>query len=182
MRSEFPGILPDADGQGHESQSAGARGLKKLDVNYSTNRSGLELAISIKTMNFTDGTSKRFTKNTKRVDGELRAEAQDCHSRQPYAVLAGFFFVPWASADDGTRSSLKHNVNVFAQRGGRTDKTSDHSLFEFMFIGLYRDDGYVRFFPATHDAPERGVPDTLMTFSETLSQIKKLHGERNRRR
>ncbi|MFN9810098.1 MAG: hypothetical protein ACK6CU_10755 [Deltaproteobacteria bacterium] len=183
LRGDFPDIAPDEDGGGHESLSAGAEGVKKLDVNYSTKRSGLELAVSIKTMNFRDEETRRYTKNTKRIDGELRAEAQDCHKRFPYAVLAACFFLPVEAANDGKgRSSLKHNADVFARRAGRKSKDDDPSLFEFVFIGLYRDDGTVRLFPATPEVPPRGVPEKTMTFTEVLAEIRRLHAERNRRR
>jgi len=183
LRVDFPDIAPDEHGGGHESLSAGAEGLKKLDVNYSTKRSGLELAVSIKTMNFRDEETRRYTKNTKRIDGELRAEAQDCHKRFPYAVLAACFFLPVEAAHDGKgTSSLKHNADVLSRRSGRKTKDEDPSLFEFVFIGLYRDDGAVRFFPATTDVPPRGIPEQTMTFTDVLTEIRKLHAERNRRR
>jgi len=41
-------------------------------------------------MNFRDGTSRRYTKNSRRIDNELRNEASDIHDRQPYAVLTAF--------------------------------------------------------------------------------------------
>jgi hypothetical protein len=85
LRSAFPNILPDADGKGQESQARTSKGYKRLDVNYSTPELGLGLGVSIKTINFTDGRSKRYTKNYTRADGELRAEASDYHERQPYA-------------------------------------------------------------------------------------------------
>jgi hypothetical protein len=77
LRPKLKGILPDEKGEKHESESASASGLKKLDVNYSNTRMGLGLAVSIKTVNFKDEKTGRFTKNIRRLDGELRAEAQD---------------------------------------------------------------------------------------------------------
>lgn len=182
LRGDLRDISPDAEGRGHESLSAGARGLKKLDVNYSTPRSGLELAVSIKTINFKDEVTGRYTKNTKRVDGELRAEAQDCHTRQPFAVLAAYLFLPEDAANDGKQgpSSLKHNVQVLARRAGRQATGDDPSLFELVFVGLYRDDGHVVFFPADDEVPDDGAPSVVFTFSETLEQVRQLHAARNR--
>lgn len=94
LRPKFRGVLPDETGGKHESRSGSASGLKKLDVNYSNPQIGLGLAVSIKTLNFKDQVTGRFTKNIRRLDGELRAEAQDCHVRQPYSVLAGLIFFP----------------------------------------------------------------------------------------
>ncbi|QDV05613.1 hypothetical protein Poly30_11110 [Planctomycetes bacterium Poly30] len=183
LRPEFAGISPDAEGRGHESKSAGASGKKKIDVNYSTTTSGLELAVSIKTINFRDEKSGRYTKNTKRVDGELRAEAQDCHKRQPYAVLAAYVFLPVDAASDGKSgpSSLKHSAEVFGARGGRDTTKNSSSLFELVYIGLYDDQGNVDFFVADKQVPDRGVPSEIMTFPETLEQVRNLHRARNSR-
>src|SRR5262245_27500507 len=79
------------------AQNRGARtakGFKKLDVNYSTPELGLALGVSIKTINYRDPETKRYTKNYSRVDNELRAEAMDYHQRQPFAVLVGLLFLP----------------------------------------------------------------------------------------
>jgi hypothetical protein len=111
LRPSFRGILPDETGAKHESRSGSASGLKKLDVNYSNPQIGLGLGVSVKTLNFRDEKTKRFTKNIKRLDGELRAEAQDYHTRQPYAVLTALVFMPEESAyDSKSRSSLRLSV------------------------------------------------------------------------
>jgi hypothetical protein len=44
LREDFAGITPDADGTRQECPARGARGLKKLDVNYSTPSWALGLA------------------------------------------------------------------------------------------------------------------------------------------
>ena len=73
LRQQFPGILPTPTGAGQESNARTAKGVKKLDVNYSTIELGLGLGVSIKTINFRDAGTKRYTKNYTRADGELRA-------------------------------------------------------------------------------------------------------------
>jgi hypothetical protein len=97
-----------------------ASGLKKIDVNYSSSRSGLELAISVKTINFKDEGTGRYTKNTKRVDGELRAEAEDVHKRQPYAVVVAYLFLPVDAATDGCGSHADHAATLTDLRRGRS--------------------------------------------------------------
>lgn len=92
LRPHFEGILPDSSGKGQESKARSAKGYKKLDVNYSTPELGLGLGVSIKTINFVDPKSKRYTKNYTRVDAELRAEATDYHDRQPYSVMVAVIF------------------------------------------------------------------------------------------
>jgi hypothetical protein len=77
LRPRFQGILPDAQERGQESRARSAKGFKKLDVNYSTLELGLALGVSIKTINFKDPRTNRYTKNYTRVDAELRAEASD---------------------------------------------------------------------------------------------------------
>ena len=56
---------------------------------------------SIKTIGFRDRGTGRYTKNYTARDNELRAEAEDYHLRQPYAVLAGLLFLPADAANDG---------------------------------------------------------------------------------
>lgn len=180
LRTTLKGILPDEDGRGHETKSAGAAGMKKLDVNYSSTRSGLELAVSIKTINFKDGSTNRYTKNVKRVDGELRAEAEDCHKRQPFSVLVAYVFLPADSARDGTgASSCKHAANVLETRSGRQSRNDENSLFEEAFLGLYESDGAARFY-RPKDFPTTGTPKQSLTFSETLELVKKAHLARNK--
>ncbi|MBL8922193.1 MAG: hypothetical protein JNJ54_25310 [Myxococcaceae bacterium] len=179
LRREFPGIQPDASGSGHESFSKGAGGVKKLDVNYSTKKSGLELAVSVKTINFADDATGRYTKNVKRVDGELRAEAQDCHKRQPYAVIAAYLFMPIESAKDGAngKSSAKHAAEVLAARSHRKDSSGPHEKVELSFIGLYEDQGTVRFcFP--DDVPLNGTPTRAIGFGRTLELLRKEYQQR----
>ena len=89
LRTDFPGITPDAEGRRQEAPARTSKGMKKLDVNYSTSELGLGLGVSIKTINFSDKGGSRYTKNFTRADNELRAEAKDYHERQPYSVLVG---------------------------------------------------------------------------------------------
>ena len=106
LRPSFKGILPDETGQGQESRARTSKGFKKLDVNYSTPQLGLALGISIKTINFADAKTKRFTKNYTRNENELRAEAMDYHKRQPWAVLVAVIFLPVTSCDDASHCLL----------------------------------------------------------------------------
>lgn len=185
LRPKFPGILPDEHGRGQESRSSAAGGLKKLDVNYSTTSMGLGLAVSLKTINFRDGMSERYTKNIKRIDGEMRAEAQDCHTRQPFAVLVGIILLPTEACDDGVdESSLFHAWSVFSRRGGRESTEDERALFERIYIGLYESTGAsagsVDFFDVNKaEAPKRGLPPSLLTFTDLLEQTKTAFVSRN---
>jgi hypothetical protein len=63
LRPYFDGIIPDAAGRSQESKARTSKGYKKLDVNYSTAELRLGLGVSVKTLNFVDETSQRYTKN-----------------------------------------------------------------------------------------------------------------------
>lgn len=124
--------------EGGELEVGSAKGRQRVDVVYRT-RLGLGLGISVKTYNFVDRESKRFTKNAQRVDKELRSEAADVHRYQPMAVLAGLVLLPCAARDDGRRgvSSLEHVLRVCSGRAGRTRDGDEHELFEVLFVGTY---------------------------------------------
>lgn len=187
----FEGVLPDERG-GFESRSRSARGLKKLDVNYSTPEMGLGLGLSIKTISAPDPETKRFTKNYSRNDNELRAEAMDYHRRQPYAVLAGFLFMPTASCEDAGRgkdedtgvSSFGAAVRYFSLRTPRPDPEDEPDLFEAFYVCVYDEDGETLCWPAHHThlrPPKSGVPSPpgAMSLNDALADAVKLYDERN---
>jgi hypothetical protein len=187
LRPSFPGILPDIRGGGQESRARTGKGLKKLDVNYSTVELGLGLGVSIKTINFPDSRTKRYTKNYTRVDNELRAEASDYHERQPYAVLCAIIFIPLDACDDGSRqfpSSFGQAVQIFRYRAGREKPVDDRTLFERVLVGLYdasdADFGRVRFFDVMDDPPRRGRPHAPKSFLEGIAAIVDSYDRRNK--
>jgi len=189
LGGSFPGILPDADGKGQESRVRSSKGYKRLDVNYSTIELGLGLGVSIKTINFRDASTKRYTKNYTRADAELRAEAADYHERQPYAVMVALIFLPIDSCDDGEAksnapSSFGQAVQIFRFRGGREKPTDATLLFERVFIGLYHHEveqyGLVQFFDVRRPPPKRGRPKTLMTMAAVVEEIVRAYDDRNR--
>lgn len=140
LRSRMPEVLPDSDGRYHESRSAAAGKPKKLDVNYSTPEFGLGLGVSVKTINFRDRASRRYTKNQTRVDNELRAEAMDYHLRQPYAVLGALVLLPFDSVNDGSKaapSSYGSVIQTLRRRTGRATPADSPERFELLFVGLY---------------------------------------------
>ncbi|MCG6206455.1 hypothetical protein LPW26_17545 [Rhodopseudomonas sp. HC1] len=187
LRPRFRGILPDETGAKHESRSASASGMKKLDVNYSNAQIGLGLGVSVKTLNFRDEGTGRFTKNVKRLDGELRAEAQDYHQRQPYAVLAALVFMPGEAARDSqSRSSLRHAWEVFERRTGRRSTNDDPSRFERMWLCVYETTpeafGSCRCFNVENEFPSTGIPDVATTLSNVLLEIEAEFNARNKSR
>lgn len=185
LRPTFPGILPNPDGSAQESRARTSKGFAKLDVNYSTPELGLGLGVSIKTLNFRDGGSNRYTKNYTRVDKELRAEAADYHERQPYAVMVALFFLPADSCSDArmSESSFGAAVKTFRLRARRREPTDAPELFERVFIGLYETDpdklGEVGFFDVEDRPPKAGRPAKLLTFSEMIAAIVSTYDARN---
>jgi hypothetical protein len=186
LRPRFPGIMPDEHGKSHESMALAAKGKKKLDINYSTPALGLGLGVSVKTLNFRDPKTNRYTKNYTRIDNELRAEAMDYHIRQPYAVLVGVLFLPADSADDGdgAPSSFGSAVQIFRRRSGRGGPKDPEELFEKFFIGLYEhegdDRGDVRFFDVAQKPPRLGRPrQGLATFEEFVERVELAFRVRN---
>jgi hypothetical protein len=187
LRALFDGILPNAEGIGQESRARTGKGLKKLDVNYSTVDSGLGLGVSIKTINFRDAKSRRYTKNYTRVDNELRAESADYHERQPYAVLCAVVFLPLDACDDGsgrTPSSFGQAIQIFRHRAGREKPVDDPTLFERILVGLYDTEavsfGRVAYFDVMDTPPRIGQPRTMKTFSEAIESIVDAHDGRNK--
>ncbi len=185
LRKDFDGILPDAAGGKQESPARSARGFKKLDVNYSKSEIGLGLGVSIKTINFPDARTKRYTKNYSRVDNELRAEAHDYHERQPFAVLVALIFMPVNACDDGGSdpSSFGAAVQYFRLRGGRVAPKNSEMKFEGVFLGLYDTDdgafGNVVFFDVRDRPPKSGRPKKTLSFTEVVERIVEIYDARN---
>jgi len=185
LRGAFPGILPDEHGIGQESRARTAKGFKKLDVNYSTTELGLGLGVSIKTVNFRDKKSGRYTKNFTRADGELRAEASDYHERQPWAVMVALVFMPIDACDDGTKthSSFGQAVQIYRLRGNRTKPNDPPLFFEGVFIGLYdtapETFGDVVFFDVVDAPPRNGRPRSALTLGQLIERIVAIYDARN---
>lgn len=190
LRAEFPGIMPDESGRKQEAPARTAKGFKRLDVNYSTPQLGLALGVSIKTINFADARSRRFTKNYSRVDAELRAEATDYHQRQPYAVLVGVLFLPTSSCDDallgsdqeaGT-SSFGAAGRYFRSRAGRITPHDDVDLFERFFLCAYDEStGHATFFDVMNPPPRnrRLRPEESLDLAGVIHEIVRTYNERN---
>jgi hypothetical protein len=193
LRPSFPGIIPTETGEQHESPARTSKGLKKLDVNYSTPQLGLALGVSLKSINFRDQATRRYTKNYSRNDNELRAEATDYHQRQPYAVLAAVLFLPFDSCNDagaGTReeagiSSFGAAVRFFRPRAGRRTPRDDHDLFERFFIALYEpagpNAGRTVFFDVEQRPPRNRPPreEEVFTFEQVVAEITRTYDVRN---
>jgi hypothetical protein len=190
LRGSFDGIMPTETGEQHESPARTSKGMKKLDVNYSTPQLGLALGVSLKSINFRDQATERYTKNYSRNDNELRAEATDYHQRQPYAILAGILFLPFDSCDDGNKSedgisTFGAAVRFFHTRSGRVKPQDDIELFESFFVALYEPAGEnmgdAVFFDVQRRPPRnrRPRPDEVFTFEQAVAEITLTYDLRN---
>lgn len=198
LRARFPKITPDSEGGSQESPVGADSGKKRLDVKVWDDQLGLVLNVSIKTYSFADWkakqkTASRYTKNMKRNDFELRAEADVVHRRQPYAVLIALMFMPIASARDGDpkaksktdKSSFAHAVLTLRTRTGRLEPEHRFDKFERVFIGLYEPDGNdrgaTRFFDVSKAPPRHGPPreETTLSLSELVDVIYEVVTDRN---
>lgn len=188
LRKDFIGVTPDPDGKRQEAPARTSKGFKKLDVNYSTPELGLGLGVSIKTLNFRDSRSKRYTKNYTRIDNELRAEANDYHQRQPYSVLIAVVFLPADCCEDGLKghpSSFGQAVRIFRNRSNRHTAQDPSELFEKIFLGAYIPDGAQEgetwYFDVATAPPMQGIPveSDRLTFDQLIALIRATYDERN---
>ncbi|HEX8436266.1 hypothetical protein [Archangium sp.] len=188
LRPDFRGITPDPRGKRQEQPARTAKGVKKLDVNYSTPELGLGLGVSIKTVTHPDKASNRFTKNLTRIDNELRAEAMDYHVRQPYAVLVSVLFLPMDAAMEletqkDSPSSFAAAVRSMRFRAGRVLPIGEPELFEAAFVALYEPGGptkgAVRFFDVRNAPPRRGMPNNTLTLAQFVEQVRFVYDARN---
>lgn len=178
LRPKYPKarVTPRRDGTGQEFSIGGKIDRKKTDVGVWDDSAGLVTGVSIKTYTFRDATPARngreakigrYVKNVKRNDMELQAEADVLHRRQPFAVLTALFFMNLDACWDGVsgQSSFAHAVFTLRKRAGRSRPDGRFDLFERVFVGLFDDDGTVRFFDV-RQAPRLNQPPPS---SETIS-------------
>lgn len=150
-------------------------GKKSLDVGCLDKNNYLALDISIKTFNFRDGGTGRYTHNFTGRFYELLGEGLDLRLSYEEAVLAALIFLPIDSCNDGTAraaSSFGNAVKQFNKIAARGND-DDHALsFEHVFIGLYDPTG-VSFFDARTPPPFNGEPpaSVMMSTEQMLERL-----------
>jgi hypothetical protein len=177
LNASFPGI------RSGEIPSMSFRGLKRIDVVYSTPEAGLSLGISFKSVH--KGEKKNgdadFTHNMKRNDEELRVEATGHHIRQPYAVMVAFIFLPLEACADGETSSFAQWVEYLWPLKGREEPEDAPDLFELVYIGVYaRDGSALGLYEVGGDVPcpRTGTPK-FVSLDDFVSKLKAMHARRN---
>jgi hypothetical protein len=193
LRRHFIGILPDERGGKQESRARTSGGPKKLGVNYSTPELGLALGVSVKTINYRDAKTKRYTKDFSRTDDELWAEATNYHQRHPYAILIAVLFLPIDACDDAQEgrgeerdiSSFGAAASYFRHRANRETPRDNIDLFERFFIGLcepYGEEwGKTFFFDVMKPPPRSRRPraNEVLTIDQMVAEIKDTYDSRN---
>lgn len=163
--------------EGSEKRIAGGLGDKKVDVTYSTDRAGLILAISIKTISFPDLKTGNYQKNLQNRKGDLIFEVTTLHKRFPYAVVGGMFFLYQDAKRDNVGrariSTFDRTHQVFKIFNRRLGHRNEESKFEYLTIGLYRSN------PARYRLYEAGNPDKAVSFESFLDELLRLVAERN---
>ena len=173
------------------------RGIKQLDVNFSTPSSGLVLGLSLKSVHIREPKPpQRYTHNMKRNEEELRIEASGYHKRQPYAVMIGVLFVPFDSCTDGKRqnpSSFGSWVRHLRPYTGRSGPHGEADRFERIFVALYEPDGSALMFFDVATAPPKNAkprldegrrdsherPRGLLSYSQFLDEMYEEYLRRN---
>lgn len=139
LKAARPAGQDEIGGSGAERRMSGGLGAKKVDVTWATETDGLLLAISVKTINFKDGSTDNYQKNLTNRRSDMLMEAMTLHRRFPYAVLAGFFFLDSGAATDGTdrRKSTFENAHARLQLfTNRSDPAGREEQFERFYILL----------------------------------------------
>lgn len=169
----------DAPGpSGSERRMAGGIGAKKVDVSWSTDTSGLILALSVKSINFPDARTANFQKNLTNRRGDMLYEAVTLHRRFPFAAIAGFLFLDERAGSDGstkrnsTLANAHQRLRLFT---GRRDPGSREEQLERVYVVQY-DVTNTPTIVARQAGWLNGPPVTL---DETIDELMELVAERN---
>lgn len=169
----------DAPGpSGGERRMAGGIGPKKVDVSWSTDTSGLILALSIKSINFPDARTQNFQKNLTNRRGDMLYEAVTLHRRFPYAVISGFMFLDERAGSDGsarrnsTLANAHQHLRLFT---GRRDPGSRDEQLERVYVVQYD----VTATPSIGVRQAGWLNSPTIAFDEAVDELMELVAERN---
>lgn len=161
--------MPFASGEGGvrgaERRMSGGLGAKKVDVTWATEESGLILALSIKTINYS------FSNNLTNRRGDLLYESVTLHRRFPFSVLGGFLFF---SYDAGERILARAHalLKIFT---GRRDPAGREEQYERLYVGLIDANPL----SPRVEIREAGQPDDALTLEQVFDELLILVAERN---
>ncbi len=190
-------VLPKRDGTSEPPTFVAGGKQKKLDVAVASGISGLQVAVSLKGMNFRDKQGHQFDKNLTGRTYELRDEVKIVHEYQPAAIMVALYFLPIGATCDKTSrapSSFARTVLRLRSNTGRLDNTlpSQWDRADMGFVGLYvpgdeekpsgsasyADElarGVVRYFDVNDPPPRRGRPvvKSTLDLEQMVERIEK---------
>lgn len=185
LKEARPAGPGEIDASGAERRMAGGIGAKKVDVTWATEEAGLLLAISIKSINFRDGSTGNFQKNLTNRRGDMLMEAVTLHRRFPYAVLGAFFFFDKSAESDdvkvgATRKPKRRStfINAHARLRlftGRDDPAGRDEQFERFYVILVEADPAA----ASFTVYEVGDPTRPVPVEQVIEDLLKIAAERN---
>jgi len=178
LREARPAPPGEVGMSGAERRLAGGIGAKKVDVTWTTEESGLMLALSVKSINFRDGRTGNYQKNLTNRRGDMLMEAVSLHRRFPYAVLCGMFFLDYGAAEDDTSTRRDTFTNAHQRLSlftGRTDPAGREEQFERLYLLLVDANP----FNPRLEAYLVGQPDQPVQLADALDEIIELVAERN---
>jgi hypothetical protein len=178
MKEARPSGPGDVGTSGAERRLAGGIGAKRVDVTWTTEESGLLLAISIKTINFRDGRSRNFQKNLTNRRGDMLGEALTLHRRFPYAVVAGFLFLDKDAKTDQTTQRKSTFENAFPRLRiftGRQDPAGRDEQFERLYLLLVDANPFTPAWECYHV----NDPTTMVGLESVFDELVMLVAERN---
>ncbi|HVZ43860.1 MAG TPA: hypothetical protein VHA82_08620 [Ramlibacter sp.] len=155
----------------------GAGVSKRIDVTVADAVLGLEIGVSLKGLNFVDGSSGNYDKNLTGRMYELGDEVRVVHEHLPHAFMVGIFFLPLASCADKTERAPSSFANAVIKLRSRTSRldaalAAHASRCDAAYVALYTvgveagfERGLVRFFDVRSNPPKRGRPRMESTLS-----------------
>ncbi|MGA2629842.1 MAG: hypothetical protein ABSG54_06460 [Terriglobia bacterium] len=169
--------LSSKKSQGVEKRIAGGLGDKQVDVTCATERAGLVLAISIKTISFPDSKTRNYQKHLHNRKADLAFEVTTLHKRFPYAVVGGLFFLYKDAGNDdvgqariSTFDRAHQLFKIFNRRAGHRN---EEAKFEYLSVGLYGSE------PPSYELFEAGNPQEMISLDSFLDELLVLVAERN---
>lgn len=142
LRTHFP---KTRSGEGMGTNAASAQGIKSVDVAFNIEGLFLGLGVSVKTIGIPEEKGG-YAHNFKRITEEWTTETVLYHRYMPVSIIVGLFFMPWDSVADRSKvSSLSYAVEKFRGFQGRESIRDDFELMERIYVGLFKEDGTVRF-------------------------------------
>ncbi len=157
---------------------AGGLGPKRVDVTWATEESGLLLAISVKTINFMDMTSRAYQKNLTNRRGDMLYESVTLHRRFPYAVLAGFLILDKGATQDATSQRRTTFENAHARLElftGRDDPAGRDEQYERLYLCVFDPNPFA---PSVQTYPV-GNSTTPLLLEGVFDELLELLAERN---